>query len=262
MVSLDERHHDEESTMLRRSDDLARNLTDTSSDCRRLIGADVSQEYPFQAAAILDPSAVLHPQPGSAAEGEVRFLLSLRGIGEGHVSSVTFRAGAWNPFDGTMRMEPSSRTTVSPVIHRAEPQGRTGRGRSALPRRPGAVGNRAVSHPAQPAQPAPRHRGCAARPLRRWRRGRQASGHLYRLRRARRRMRDAADRRFREFREAPADRAYNGIAVFPRRVDRRFAALGRWHGAQLSRGRPLLLPYGAADNFATVGIDELLGVTS
>ncbi len=62
------------------------------SRARRLVlGAAFTQEYALEGAALCNPSAVLHPdQPdGDAA----RFILSLRCIGEGHQSSIGFRSG-------------------------------------------------------------------------------------------------------------------------------------------------------------------------
>lgn len=64
-----------------------------SDDQAHLIGAYFSEEYAFEAAALFNPSIVR--APGQAADGQ-RFICSLRGIGEGHVSSITFRSGAWN----------------------------------------------------------------------------------------------------------------------------------------------------------------------
>jgi serine protease len=43
---------------------------------------------------LFNPSIVPHPDQSGAPKGGIRFILSLRAIGEGHVSSLTFRAGA------------------------------------------------------------------------------------------------------------------------------------------------------------------------
>lgn len=58
-----------------------------------LIGAHFCHEYSYEAAALFNPSIVPHPNQAGAPEGAVRFVLSLRGVGEGHVSSITFRTG-------------------------------------------------------------------------------------------------------------------------------------------------------------------------
>jgi len=61
---------------------------------RQLIGAYFLHEYSFEAAALFNPSIVTHPDQSGAPEGGLRFILSLRAVGEGHVSSLTFRAGS------------------------------------------------------------------------------------------------------------------------------------------------------------------------
>lgn len=58
-----------------------------------LIGAYFSHEYSFEAAALFNPSIVPHPDQSDMAPGALRFVMSLRATGEGHISSVTFRTG-------------------------------------------------------------------------------------------------------------------------------------------------------------------------
>ena len=59
---------------------------------RLLLGAAFTHEYAIEGAALCNPSAVLHPnQPGN---GDAAFVLSVRGVGEGHRSSIGFRTGA------------------------------------------------------------------------------------------------------------------------------------------------------------------------
>lgn len=60
---------------------------------RRLIGAYCTQEYAVEAAALFNPSMVPHPDQTGVAEGELRFAMSVRAVGEGHVSSIEFRTG-------------------------------------------------------------------------------------------------------------------------------------------------------------------------
>ncbi len=64
-----------------------------SQDQRRLVGAYFMLEYSFEAAALFNPSIVPHFDQTGAPAGGLRFILSLRAVGEGHVSSLTFRAG-------------------------------------------------------------------------------------------------------------------------------------------------------------------------
>jgi predicted GH43/DUF377 family glycosyl hydrolase len=58
-----------------------------------LIGAYFCHEYSYAAAALMNPSVTLHPDQGEMSEGFVRILLSLRAVGEGHISSIVFREG-------------------------------------------------------------------------------------------------------------------------------------------------------------------------
>ncbi len=60
---------------------------------RQLIGAYFSQEYALEAAALFNPSLVAHPDQAGCQPGAVRFVMSLRAVGEGHLSSVEFRTG-------------------------------------------------------------------------------------------------------------------------------------------------------------------------
>ena len=62
---------------------------------RRLIGAYFTQEVSVQAAALFNPGMVVHTDQSGTAAGEVRFLLSVRAVGEGHVSSIEFRTGTF-----------------------------------------------------------------------------------------------------------------------------------------------------------------------
>jgi predicted GH43/DUF377 family glycosyl hydrolase len=117
-ASLDERHRDVDALLRRRFDDVAPLLSEKLPDDdarRRLIGAYFSEEFSFEAAALFNPSAVLAPDQSGAPEGGCRFILSLRGIGEGHVSSVTFRTGTWTP-GGEIVVDKASESAVPPVI--------------------------------------------------------------------------------------------------------------------------------------------------
>jgi predicted GH43/DUF377 family glycosyl hydrolase len=64
-----------------------------SAERRLLVGATFTSEYSIEAAALCNPSIVLDPDQRGAAPGEARFVMSLRGIGEGHVSCIEFRTG-------------------------------------------------------------------------------------------------------------------------------------------------------------------------
>jgi predicted GH43/DUF377 family glycosyl hydrolase len=88
----------------------------TFSDVQRqLIGAYFLNEYSFEASALFNPSIVPHPDQSDAPKGGLRFILSLRAIGEGHVSSLTFRAGTIAA-DGSLKVDPTARLASSPRV--------------------------------------------------------------------------------------------------------------------------------------------------
>jgi predicted GH43/DUF377 family glycosyl hydrolase len=64
-----------------------------SEERQLLLGAYFSHEYSLEAAALFNPSIVPHPDQSEVPPGSLRFVLSLRATGEGHVSSITFRTG-------------------------------------------------------------------------------------------------------------------------------------------------------------------------
>jgi predicted GH43/DUF377 family glycosyl hydrolase len=84
---------------------------------RQLIGAYFLHEYSFEASALFNPSIVPHPDQSDAPKGGLRFVLSLRAVGEGHVSSLTFRAGTIAA-DGSLSVDPTARLASSPRISR------------------------------------------------------------------------------------------------------------------------------------------------
>jgi predicted GH43/DUF377 family glycosyl hydrolase len=86
-----------------------------SSVQRQLIGAYFLNEYSFEASALFNPSIVPHPDQSEAPKGGLRFILSLRAVGEGHVSSLTFRAGTIAA-DGSLAVDPTARLASSPRV--------------------------------------------------------------------------------------------------------------------------------------------------
>jgi hypothetical protein len=82
---------------------------------RQLIGAYFLNEYSFEASALFNPSIVPHPDQSEAPKGGLRFILSLRAVGEGHVSSLTFRAGTIAA-DGSLTVDPTARLASSPRV--------------------------------------------------------------------------------------------------------------------------------------------------
>ncbi|MEM9916136.1 MAG: glycoside hydrolase family 130 protein [Planctomycetota bacterium] len=64
-----------------------------SLERKLLIGSYFTMEYASESAALFNPSIVPHPDQTGLADGELRFIMSLRATGEGHVSSIVFRTG-------------------------------------------------------------------------------------------------------------------------------------------------------------------------
>ena len=71
---------------------------------RALIGAYFSHEFAVEAAALCNPSMVPHPDQNGLDAGELRVAISLRQVGEGHVSSVGFCSAIVGPGE-TIRLE-------------------------------------------------------------------------------------------------------------------------------------------------------------
>jgi predicted GH43/DUF377 family glycosyl hydrolase len=75
---------------------------------RQLIGAYFTHEYSIEAASFFNPSIVPHPDQGELEPGEMRFVMSFRSTGEGHISSIEFRSGILKQ-DNSMVFDPVSR---------------------------------------------------------------------------------------------------------------------------------------------------------
>lgn len=118
LTSLSGRHRGVEQLLQRRFDDMlapVQGSREVSADQALLAGAYLAEEYSFEAAALFNPSIVPHPDQSGLAEGAVRFVLSLRGVGEGHVSSIVFRTGVFSA-DGRLTIDPASPWTTTPAI--------------------------------------------------------------------------------------------------------------------------------------------------
>ena len=87
--------------------------TPAMSQARSLVlGASFTAEYAVEGAALCNPSAVLHPDQSGLLDGQARVAISLRGIGEGHISSVGFSAAVVGP-GSTWTFEPRSLPIVA-----------------------------------------------------------------------------------------------------------------------------------------------------
>ncbi len=80
-----------------------------------LIGAYFTMEYSIESAALFNPSIVPHPDQTKLTEGSLRFIMSLRAVGEGHISSMVFRCGTINQ-DGELAFDPASSFVDTPLV--------------------------------------------------------------------------------------------------------------------------------------------------
>jgi len=71
---------------------------------RQLIGAYFTHEYSIEAAALFNPSIVLAPDQNGLPAGSIHFVMSLRAVGEGHLSSIEFRTGVLDA-DGGLNID-------------------------------------------------------------------------------------------------------------------------------------------------------------
>ncbi|MBN2108568.1 MAG: glycoside hydrolase family 130 protein [Deltaproteobacteria bacterium] len=93
---FEDRHEQVERLLFNRFSQLRRypgGQPEQSPQRQLLIGAYFTHEYSFESAALFNPSIVPHPDQTGLPAGALRFILSLRATGEGHISSITFREG-------------------------------------------------------------------------------------------------------------------------------------------------------------------------
>lgn len=96
LVRFDGRHRDLQGIFGRHARELADRLDPDRklSDARQLLlGATFTSEYAIEGAALCNPSMVAHPDQSGTSPGSLRFVMSVRGVGEGHHSSIGFRTG-------------------------------------------------------------------------------------------------------------------------------------------------------------------------
>jgi predicted GH43/DUF377 family glycosyl hydrolase len=86
---------------------------------RRLMGAYFTQELSIEGAGLLNPSMAPHPDQSDLPPGSTRFVMTLRSIGEGHLSSVELRTGIVDAAD-VVTLDPSPAVSVLPEPRAAE----------------------------------------------------------------------------------------------------------------------------------------------
>ena len=118
-ADLGARHNDLDASWLLQFDKVEAFLPkrDSLSDNRRLVlGAYFTGEYAVESAALFNPSIVAHPDQRNLGEGDLRFILSLRAVGEGHISSIEFRTGVVRG-NHAIELDKTSRLVVAPEIN-------------------------------------------------------------------------------------------------------------------------------------------------
>ena len=83
---------------------------------RALIGAYFTKEYSIESAALFNPSIVPHPDQRHLKKGSLRFIMSLRATGEGHISSIVFRSGVLDRYNKFL-FDPISDFVETPDLH-------------------------------------------------------------------------------------------------------------------------------------------------
>jgi len=115
------RHRDYEQLLMTHASVVASHVEDSqrlTAARTRLLGATFTAEYAVEGAAVCNPSAVLHPDQTGLENGQVRIAVSVRGIGEGHVSSIGFRSALVGPgkrWSWSPPRHPVSSGVVSPA---------------------------------------------------------------------------------------------------------------------------------------------------
>jgi predicted GH43/DUF377 family glycosyl hydrolase len=117
-AEFDTRHFDIDSLLLHHYQKVLPHIfteRPLSHDRQLLIGALFSGEYALESAALFNPSIVPHPDQTGLPGGTLRFVMSLRATGEGHISSIEFRSGRIAG-DGFITLDPVSRFVTAPDI--------------------------------------------------------------------------------------------------------------------------------------------------
>ena len=118
MIDFSGRHEDIEQIFERHLNVVKRYLPRDAmlSDAKKaLVGAYFTKEYAIESAALFNPSIVPHPDQSKLKKGSMRFVMSLRATGEGHISSIVFRSGVLDRLN-RFRFDPISDFVETPDI--------------------------------------------------------------------------------------------------------------------------------------------------
>ncbi len=124
LAEFEARYHRErlKTYFLKRFDQISQHVpTDQPlTESRRMVlGAYLSMEYSLESAALFNPSLVWHPDQTKLPDGSKRFIISLRAVGEGHLSSITFRSGVVDRENNIVLDEDSPYVTAPEVVPNA-----------------------------------------------------------------------------------------------------------------------------------------------
>jgi predicted GH43/DUF377 family glycosyl hydrolase len=86
-----------------------------SAERRMLLGACFTHEYAPEGAGLFNPSMAAHPDQSGLTEGQLRFVMTVRCVGEGHISSIGFRTGVLGPGNAIMVDEPGPHLVTGTV---------------------------------------------------------------------------------------------------------------------------------------------------
>jgi predicted GH43/DUF377 family glycosyl hydrolase len=115
MAGFGDRHQDLQSILLHHFDIVTREVRvdeELTIGRRILIGAYFTHEYSPEGAALFNPSMVAHPDQSGLGTGQLRFVMSVRCVGEGHLSSIGFRTGILGPGGSIVVDEPEPRLVM------------------------------------------------------------------------------------------------------------------------------------------------------
>jgi len=209
-------------------------LTDDINETRQaLIGAYFCHEYSYAGAALTNPSIVAHPDQSGLSGGALRIILSMRAVGEGHISSIAFREGILAA-NGDLRLMSEPRVAMAAHVC-APPPGGIPDGPVAACRYEEASLSATVIFPFTPAQ----RNGLEDLRMVRFHPN-DGEALYYGTYTAYSGSRIASEmmitRDFRQFQLMPmtgAAASNKGMALFPRKIGDRYAMLGRQDGETL-----------------------------
>ncbi|MBK5264030.1 MAG: glycoside hydrolase family 130 protein [Alphaproteobacteria bacterium] len=123
LKDFEERHWQTRRVFMTRYEEIEAQLkldgSKIGEDKRQLIGAYFCHEYSYAAAALMNPSVVPHYDQSGMPEGSRRIIMSLRAVGEGHISSVVFREGIITE-DSKLHLAPEPPFATATDAHRDE----------------------------------------------------------------------------------------------------------------------------------------------